>query len=69
MNVVQGRRQGTIRLYDKIGGRRLFEMDIKKPLDEDFEYEDDSTNEESFIMLEVVIVPLVVMMRYMWHSF
>lgn len=47
------RRHGTISLYGKTGGKKLFDMNSRKPLDEDNEGGEDSSKEESSTLSEV----------------
>ena len=53
VNIIQDWRQGSIRLGGKTSGRRLFDVGGKKPLDEDFEDDYESTDKDSSTVLEV----------------
>ena len=53
VNAIQDWRRGTISLGGKTSGRRLFDMDSRKALDEDFEDDDESTDEDSSKVSEV----------------
>ena len=47
VSAIQDWRRGTISLCGRTGGRKLFDMDSRKPLDEDHEDDDESTDEDS----------------------
>ena len=53
VGAVQDWRSGIISLYGKIGGKRSFDMDVKKPIHEDTKDEYESSEEESFTISNV----------------
>ena len=53
MSAIQDWRHGTISLCGKTGGKRLFDMSSKKPLDEEYEDGGDSSDEESSTVSEM----------------
>ena len=52
INAVQDWRCKTISLCGRTGKRKLFNMDSRKPLNEYLEDDDDSTDEDSFTVIE-----------------
>ena len=53
VSAVQDWRRGTISLYGGTGGRKLFDMNSRKPIDADFEDEDETSDEDSSTVSEV----------------
>ncbi|MCO5548055.1 hypothetical protein L7F22_001511 [Adiantum nelumboides] len=53
VNAVQDWKQGTISLCGKTGGKKLFDMNRRKPLHEESEEGEDSSEEDSCTMSEV----------------
>ena len=53
MNAAQDWKKGSISLFGKTSKRWLFDMGKKNPLDEDWEKDEDSSNEDSSTILEV----------------
>ena len=53
VSAIEDWRHGTITLCRKTGGKRLFDMSSRKPLDEEYEDGGDSSDEESSTVSEV----------------
>ena len=53
VGAVQDWRRGIISLYGKIGGKRSFDMDKRKPIDEDIEEEYESSEKGSSTTIDV----------------
>ena len=71
ISAIQDWRRETISLCGRTGGRKLFDMDSRKPLNEDLEDDDEYTNEESSTVRQnrIVTVAAVMMKMSAWHSF
>ncbi|MCO5586952.1 hypothetical protein L7F22_040897 [Adiantum nelumboides] len=52
VGAVQDWRRGTISLYEKTGAKKLYNMDTRKVLEEPFEDEDESSDEDYFIVFD-----------------